>query len=140
MTPGINERPNVFVVDDDPAVLASVEALLTAHDLTARCFASAEEFLAEFQGNGPGCLVTDLRLPGINGLELIRRVQAAGSPLSVILVTGTSVLSAGNASLTTGSPQTGGLTILEKPYIAADLIRLIRHSLGQSLHSRRAAG
>jgi two-component system, LuxR family, response regulator FixJ len=133
MKPCLNDRPNVFVVDDDPAVLASVEALLSAHGLSAHCFASAEEFLAEFPGDTPGCLITDLRLPGISGLELIRRLQDAGSPLSVILVTGTSLLSTGNPSLPVNSPSPSDLTILEKPYVASDLIRLIRHSLTQSL-------
>src|SRR4029453_10500443 len=118
--------PTVLVVDDDPAVLASVEALFRAPALAPRCFASAEEFLANFQGAGPGCLVTDLRLPGLSGLDLHRRLQASGSPLSVILVTGTADLSAGLP------PEHRDLTILEKPYTSADLVHIVRQALAQT--------
>ena len=127
--PPLNDKPTVLVIDDDPAVLASVEALLLAHGLASRCFASAEEFLADSQGDGPGCLVTDLRLPGMSGLELHRRLQAAGSPLAVILVTGTTELTMGEQS-----PR-NDLIVLEKPYTASDLIRVVRHSLAVS-HDR----
>ena len=129
----MDPEPTVLVVDDDPAVLASVEALFRAHGLAPRCFASAEEFLANFRGDGPGCLVTDLRLPGLSGLELHLRLQASGSPLSVILVTGTADLSAGVP------PEHRDLTILEKPYTSADLIHIVRQALAQSRERRQNA-
>ena len=122
----MDEKPTVLVVEDDPAVLASVEALLSAHGLTARCFTSAEEFLAASILDFPGCLVTDLRLPGMSGLELFRRIQDAGSPLLVILVTGTTDISA------SGPLPIDGLVVLEKPYTTSDLIRVIRQSLALS--------
>ena len=122
----MSDKPTVLVVDDDPAVLASVEALLGAHGLAVRCFHSAEEFLSQARFDGPGCLITDLRLPGISGLELFRRLQSAESPLGAILVTGTT-------DITLSEPASeGGLIILEKPYTAADFIRIVRQSLAAS--------
>ena len=125
----MDDNPTVLVVDDDPAVLASVEALLGAHGLAVRCFASAEEFLASAHDDRPGCLVTDLRLPGMSGLELFRHLQAANSPLLAILVTGTTEFAL------SGPLQHDGLVVLEKPYTASDFVRIVRQSLAAS-HDR----
>jgi FixJ family two-component response regulator len=103
-----------------------VEALLSAHGLPVRCFTSAEEFLAKARPDGPGCLVTDLRLPGISGLELVLRLQGAASPLTAILVTGTTDVTLNDQNLQ------AGLVILEKPYTAVDFVRIVRQSLAAS--------
>ena len=131
----MSDKPTVLVVDDDPAVLASVEALLGAHGLAVRCFHSAEEFLSQARFDGPGCLITDLRLPGISGLELFRRLQRTDSALRAILVTGTT-------DITVSGPGTlEGLVVLEKPYTTSEFVRIVRQSLAasQELWCRRQA-
>src|SRR5438552_11691912 len=76
----------IAVVDDDPAVLASVGALLGASGYRARCFATADAFLAACPLDSVGCVITDLRIPGITGDELQRRLLAAESALAVVVV------------------------------------------------------
>ena len=80
--------PKVFVVDDDPAVLSSIEALLTAQSYDVKCFASAEEFIAQLHPTHVGCVVIDLSAPGMGGSELIRHLHETHSLLSVVIISG----------------------------------------------------
>ena len=73
--------PKVFVVDDDPAVLSSIEAHLTAQSYDVQCFASAEEFIAQHHPTHVGCVVIDLSAPGMGGSELIRHLHETQQPV-----------------------------------------------------------
>ena len=80
--------PKVFVVDDDPAVLSSIEALLTAQSYDVKCFASAEEFIAQHDPTHVGCVVIDLSTAATDGGELIRHLHETQSLLSVVIISG----------------------------------------------------
>ena len=80
--------PTVFIVDDDPSVLKALARLMRSAGLNATAFASAQEFLDNHDQNAPGCLVLDVAMPHINGLELQQAIAASGSELPVIFLTG----------------------------------------------------
>jgi FixJ family two-component response regulator len=80
-------RPTVFIVDDDAGVRDSLAMLLELKGFRTRTFAAAEAFLAEYRPEWPGCLVLDLRMPGMTGLELQAELARRGSTLPVIIVT-----------------------------------------------------
>ena len=84
----MKQVPKVFIIDVDPAVLSSIESLLTAQSYEVLCFASAEEFIAQHQPTHVGCVVIDLSLPGTNGSELMRHLHEMRSLLSVVIVSG----------------------------------------------------
>ena len=81
-------RPIVFIIDDDPAALSSVEALFTAYEYEVRSFDSAEAFLAAYEQTDFGCLLSDVRLPRMSGLELNATLKLKGISLPVILISG----------------------------------------------------
>jgi FixJ family two-component response regulator len=84
----MNETTTIYVVDDDEAVLLSVKAMLGQHGYQSRGYLSAKQFLAEAPTDCPGCVITDLQIPEISGVELQQRLLAANSLLSVVVVTG----------------------------------------------------
>jgi len=84
----IDPEPTVFVVDDDRAVRDSLGLLLKSAGLHAETFSSAEAFLAECDTKRPGCLVLDVRLPGMSGLDLLERMATEGTRLPTIVVSG----------------------------------------------------
>jgi FixJ family two-component response regulator len=80
--------PTVYLVDDDPDVLTAIGRLIESEGLQVAAFASAQRFLDSFDRRAPGCLVLDLAMPGINGLELQRSLEQEGSLLPIIFLTG----------------------------------------------------
>ena len=80
--------PTVYVVDDDPDVLKAVERLLQSVGLSVATFSSPDLFLERYDRNAPGCLVLDLALPGLNGLELQRALEQQANLLPIIFLTG----------------------------------------------------
>jgi FixJ family two-component response regulator len=84
----VKPLPKVFVVDDDPTVLSSIEGLLTAQSYDVRCFPSAEEFIAQHHPNQVGCVIVDLSSPEIGGAELISHLYETRSLLSVVIISG----------------------------------------------------
>ncbi len=81
----MNPEPTVYIVDDDPAVRDSLRSLISSIDTRVETFASAGEFLDAPMPDGPGCLLLDLRMPGISGLELQRRLNARQTDLPIYL-------------------------------------------------------
>ena len=77
----------MFIVDDDPLVRSLIAALVTAAGLDAESFPAAQDFLAEFDPARPGCLVCDVSMPGMSGLELQQQLNERGAPLAVIFIT-----------------------------------------------------
>src|SRR5260370_32152075 len=82
------DAPTVFVVDDDASVRASIQGLLKSARLPCASFGTAEEFLRNKQPDGPSCLVLDVSLPGVNGLDLQRQLADAGVYIPIIFITG----------------------------------------------------
>jgi two-component system, LuxR family, response regulator FixJ len=101
----------VFIVDDDQQARDSVRALVRSMGVAAVVFTSAEEFLEAYDATRPGCLVTDYRLLGMNGLDLCEALTRQDSPLPFIVLTAHA-----RTSLTVRAMQTGALTVLDKPY------------------------
>lgn len=129
----MSDEAIVHVVDDDDGARASVSALVRSLGLTARTYGSAEEFLAKFQPDSPGCLVTDVRMFGMSGVELQEKLVADGILLPVIVITAFA-----KTQLTVRVMQNGAVTLLEKPYDTDDLWDAIRRALTLDV-SRRTA-
>lgn len=123
MGTGTIER-TVFVVDDDEAALHSLLLLLKSDGLVAKGYRSAHEFLATFHPELRGCLITDLRMPGMDGVELIRELRSLGCILPVIVITGHA-----DVSRAVDAMKAGASDFIEKPYEGEHLLRAVRAGL-----------
>jgi len=81
-------QPIVFVIDDDPSVRVSIQGLLKSAGLRSEVFGSAQEFLDRRSGDGPSCLILDVRLPGVNGLDFQQQLANEGVRIPIIFITG----------------------------------------------------
>lgn len=114
----------VFVVDDDPAVLKSLSRLLRAAGLNVAAFGSAQEFLAQCDPRAPGCMVLDVAMPGLNGLELQEGLSAKGSAIPIIFLTGH-----GDVPTSVRAMKRGALDFLSKPVNDVDLLNAVHTAL-----------
>jgi FixJ family two-component response regulator len=119
--------PIVFVVDDDISVRESLESLIGCEGWQAETFASAKEFLARPRALVPSCLVLDISLPGINGLDLQKRVAVERTDMPVIFVTGVS-----DVGMAVQAMKAGAVEFLTKPFGDAVLLSAIRQALERS--------
>ena len=117
-------RPIVFVVDDEPAICLSLQRLLRSVGLEAQTFPSAQEFLGVKHPDGPGCLVLDVRLPGLSGLDLQQELLDAKVDLPIIFITGH-----GDIPMTVRAMKAGAVEFLTKPVRDQDLIDAIQHGI-----------
>jgi two-component system, LuxR family, response regulator FixJ len=124
-------RELVTIVDDDEAVRSALRLLLRSVGLAARTFGSAEEFLAEFDPAQPGCLVLDVRMPGLNGLELQERLNLRGAVTPVIFITGH-----GDVPMAVEAMQQGAFDFLQKPFRDQDLLDRIRRAIARDAELR----
>lgn len=122
----------VFVVDDDQAVRKSLEMLFTSVGITARVFAGAQDFLDRYDPEEPGCLVLDVRMPGMSGLELQRQLKERGIGIPVIIVTGH-----GDVPIAVRAMKDGALEFLEKPFSKQMLIDHVQAALQRDAERRR---
>jgi FixJ family two-component response regulator len=129
----MTDQATVFVVDDDEQARHSVCALVQSMGLRAQAFASAEEFLASDVSNQPGCLVADIRMRGMSGLELQEELRRRAVWLPVVVLTAYA-----RTPLTVRAMQAGAVTLLEKPYENEDLWDAIRRALAVDAASRAA--
>lgn len=118
----------VYVVDDDEAVRKSTVSLVEAMELPVRPYESAEDFLAEFDNNGPACLIVDVRMPGMSGIELFDILTARGIRLPVIFVTGHS-----EGVTIPGQSDSATTWYLEKPFHPRELQQQVRWALDSYL-------
>ncbi|AWK89122.1 response regulator transcription factor [Azospirillum thermophilum] len=119
--------PAVYVVDDDPAMLHSLAWLLGSVGQEVTAFASAEEFLRAADLGRPGCVVTDVRMPGMSGLELQEALTRAGSVLSVIVITGH-----GDVPMAVRALRSGAVDFIEKPLNDQLLLDRVHEALQKS--------
>jgi len=124
----------VHVVDDDAAVRDSLRFLLDSAGMKVVAHESAEHFLAAAPGGEIGCVLTDVRMPGVSGLELQRRVQALGLPVMVIVMTGH-----GDVPLAVQAMKNGALDFLEKPFDDTQLLDAVQRALEASRAMRATA-
>jgi len=113
--------PTVFVIDDDDHVRASIQGLLKAVGLRSESFGTAEEFLRNQEPGGPGCLVLDVSLPGVSGLELQRKLADAGVRIPIIFLTGY-----GDIPMTVKAIKSGAVEFLTKPFDDDELLNAIQ--------------
>jgi len=119
-------EPKVHIVDDDEAMRDSLKWLLESHGLEVELYASGDAFLAAFNSNFRGCLVLDVRMPGMNGLDLHSQLQARHSTLPVIFITGH-----GDVPMAVSALKKGAVDFIEKPFNDLDMLRLIQSCLSQ---------
>jgi FixJ family two-component response regulator len=115
--------PTVFVIDDDVDVRTSIQGLLKAAGLRSESFATAEEFLRHKEPDGPGCLVLDVSLPGVDGLELQRKLSDAGLHIPIIFITGH-----GDIPTTVKAMKSGAVEFLTKPFVDEELLKAIHQA------------
>jgi two-component system, LuxR family, response regulator FixJ len=120
----MNENKTVFVVDDDPGARESVAALVKSRGLQVSTFSSAEEFLSSYDPSKRGCLVLDVRMTGMTGLELQEKLAAQGFTLPVIIITGHA-----DVPMAVRAMQAGAVTFLEKPAAEQELWASIQKAL-----------
>jgi two-component system response regulator FixJ len=119
-------RQLVYVIDDDEAVRDSMSMLLDSVDLPYRCYASADSFFSQHDGSQRGCLVLDIRMPGMTGLELQQKLAEAGSNLPIIFITGH-----GDVPMAVEAMRQGALDFLRKPLNETDFLERITSALDQ---------
>lgn len=125
-------KPTVFIVDDDRGVLDSLKFLMRSVGLHAETYQSAREFLEAFDTKLPGCLVLDVRMPEMSGLELQERLSAMGSTLPIIFIT-----AHGDIPMAVQAVKDGALDFVQKPFRDQDLIDKIQGALQQDAQIRR---
>ncbi|HEY7889222.1 MAG TPA: response regulator transcription factor [Steroidobacteraceae bacterium] len=128
-----NSQPIVFVVDDDESVRGSLHYLLRSVDLECQALPSATEFLAVYDPAQPGCLVLDVRMPGMSGLELQEQLNLRGAIIPVIFITGH-----GDIPMAVEAMQQGANDFLQKPFRDQDLIDRIQRALEKDGRTRAA--
>jgi FixJ family two-component response regulator len=114
----------VFIIDDDAGVRASIKDLVESVGLSAASFASAHAFLASERRDGPSCMVLDVRLPGISGLDLQLELRKAGIKIPVIFITGHA-----DVPMTVKAMKSGAVEFLTKPFRDQDLLDVIHRAL-----------
>ena len=127
-SPKSHATPIVFVVDDDISVRESLELLIRSEGWQPETFASAQEFLAHPRKLAPSCLVLDVSLPGLNGLELQKRVAVERIEMPIIFITGH-----GNVPMTVQAMKAGAVEFLTKPFSDDVLLSAIRNAIERSL-------
>ena len=119
--------PIVFVVDDDASVRAALDSLFRSVGLVVRSFGSAQEFLSEPPADGPACLVVDVRLPGMSGLDLQRQLAERDTAPPIIIITGH-----GDIPMTVRAMRAGAVEVLPKPFRDQDLLDAVQQALDRS--------
>jgi FixJ family two-component response regulator len=123
----IPKKGTVYVVDDDEAVRDSLQWLLEGKDYRVRCFESAESFLARFDPREVACLITDIRMDGMSGLELQDKLIDRKSPLPVVFITGH-----GDVPMAVDTMKKGAMDFIEKPFKEDALVTLVERMLGEA--------
>ena len=127
-------RQTVFVVDDDAAVRGSLAMLLKSVSLEVKTFESAGQFLEQLPPEPGGCLVLDIRMPGMSGLELQQQLKLRGCPLPIIFITGH-----GDVSMAVHAMREGAIDFIEKPFRDQELLDRIYQALELDRSRRRVA-
>lgn len=128
----VNE-PKVFIVDDDPSVRKSLVRLISSVGLVVQAFASAQDFLDNPVHDGPACLVLDIRMPGLSGLDLQAELMSRRHPIPIIFITGH-----GDVPMSVRAMKAGAVDFLEKPFNDQELVDAIHKALAQDQQAKIA--
>src|SRR5258707_12430056 len=128
--PGPESKAIVFVVDDDVFVREALESLVRSAGFKVDTFASAQDFLDHRKADGPSCLVLDVRLPGLSGLDLQKRIIEANREIPIIFITGH-----GDVPTSVRAMKAGAVEFLTKPFSDQDLL----DAIGQAIQRNRSA-
>jgi len=126
------EIPTVFVVDDDANVRTSIQGLLKSAGLRSECFETAEQFLRRKHSKGPSCLILDVSLPGMSGLDFQQKLRNAGLQIPIIFVTGY-----GDIPMTVKAMKSGAVEFLTKPFEDQDLLDAVQQALARDSATRQ---
>ena len=124
----------VFLLDDDPGMLRALTRLLTSEGFAVQGFTSAIDFLAAYRAEEPGCLVLDVAMPGLGGLELQQHLAAAGNSLPIIFLTGH-----GDIPMSVQAIKAGAADFLTKPVDDTRLLRAVRAAVQRAAEERASA-
>jgi FixJ family two-component response regulator len=124
--------PTVFVIDDDPLVRSAIQGLLKSVGLRSETFAAPQEFLRSKHPEGSSCLVLDVRLPGVNGLDFQRELANEGIRIPIIFITGH-----GDIPMTVRAMKSGAVEFLTKPFRDQDLLDAIHQALDRDRTTRQ---
>jgi two-component system response regulator FixJ len=131
----MKKNPLVMVVDDDSGIRNAMRALLKSVGLESAQYPSAQEFLAAYQPSQPGCLVLDIRMPGMSGLELQQQLNLRGAVIPVIFMTGH-----GDIPMAVEAMQHGAFDFLQKPFRDQDLLDRIQRAIAKDAELRKSLG
>jgi FixJ family two-component response regulator len=126
------ERPVVFVIDDDASIREALKNLLRSVGLNVATFGTAQEFLTSRRPDAPGCLVLDVRLPGLSGLELQRQLGEADIQTPIIFITGH-----GDIPMSVRAMKAGAVEFLTKPFRDQDLLDAVQQAIDRDRDARR---
>jgi len=125
------DAPVVFIVDDDANLRRSIQDLLSSVALRSEAFATPQQLLDSQRANGPGCLVLDVRLPGMSGLDCQRRLAEAGVTIPTIFITGH-----GDVPMTVRAMKSGAVEVLTKPFRPQELLDAVQQALDRDRQAR----
>ena len=123
----IPKKGTIYVVDDDEAVRDSLQWLLEGKEYRVRCFDSAESFLSRYDAREVACLIVDIRMGGMTGLELQNRLIEARSPLPIVFITGH-----GDVPMAVDTMKKGAMDFIQKPFKEDQLVTLVERMLEQA--------
>ena len=129
----IGDVTTVFIIDDDSGVREAIRDLVESVGLQAESFATAQEFLASERRDGPSCLVLDVRLPGISGLDLQHELKKAGVKIPIIFISGHA-----DIPMSVRAMKSGAVEFLTKPFSDQDLLDVIQRALSVTAHSAKS--
>jgi FixJ family two-component response regulator len=125
--------PIVFIIDDDAGIRAAIQGLLKSVGLRSEGFASSQDFLQSKRADGPSCLVLDVRLPGLSGLDFQRKLAEAGVRIPIIFITGY-----GDIPMSVKAMKSGAVEFLTKPFRDQDLLDAIQQALERDRLARES--
>src|SRR6185437_2498835 len=120
----------VYVVDDDPGIRNSLQMVLATAGLNAGVYNSAENFLEDYDGRSPGCLLLDMYMPGMHGIDLVRTLRERGCRLPILVITGSATV-----RMAIDTMKLGATDFMEKPVPSSTLLEKIRHALAAEIES-----
>jgi FixJ family two-component response regulator len=134
MNKGAEQQPVVFIIDDDPSLCEALSSLFRSVGLQVRAFGSAPEFLQSKLPDGPSCLVLDVRLPGLSGLDFQSELAKANIQIPIVFMTGH-----GDISMTVRAMKAGAVEFLPKPFRDQDILDAVQAGLERDRNRRRSA-
>jgi FixJ family two-component response regulator len=127
-----DDKPVVYIVDDDASVREATRSLLASVGLRVQCFETAQEFLRSARPDAPACLVLDIRMPGLSGLDLQRELAQTGTSIPIIFITGH-----GDIPMSVRAMKAGASEFLTKPFRDQDLLDAIQQAIDRDRTQRR---